>query len=307
MTVNCPHCRATTFRSVYQYTIDSIAYQLVECGSCVHFYTWQNEEADPDTLYNSGAYVIHDTKRTFFTTIKEMEYSLILTQIQKFAIPSSGTSLLDFGCGKGDFLKSVKNEGYEVYGVETAQNRAEFARQVQGLEVKSEFYDGKSVIFGSPMNVITLFHVQEHLPNPTSIIKGLLHLNLKKDGLMVIEVPYWGSWQSIIAGKNWLHLDITRHINHYTKQYLDTFIQGQLGGVIVRKSTLSIHLGIIGMLQALFNLFGYRKSLIEDLKGEKSIGLLASLAIGIIPALLLESMAVLLGKGGVYRVYVRKR
>jgi len=136
------------------------------------------------------------------------------------------------------------------------------------------------------------------------LARALTRDNLKREGLLVIEVPNIRSWQSLFAKERWIHLDVPRHINHFTKQRLKQMME-ELGFTAVRTSYFSLHLGVLGMLDSLLKLCGYRKNLIFELKNKKSIGLLLKIAFVLPVALLLEGLAAWRGRGGITRIYLK--
>ena len=120
--------------------------------------------------------------------------------------PHSHKRLLDFGFGKGQFLLAAKEQGWVGLGVETAMDRANFARDLYQVDVIDTFYEGGAVT-EDRFDLITLNHVLEHLPEPEPILGELVRSNLEPGGLVMIEVPRLNSWQSMIAGSAWVHLD----------------------------------------------------------------------------------------------------
>jgi len=96
--------------------------------------------------------------------------------------------LLDIGAGKGEFLYLSKLKGYSVVGVEPSLRFCEYARENYGLQVE-QGYLGRDVHFqGEQFDVITLFHVLEHVTQPKELLAYISDL-LKKDGIVYIEVP----------------------------------------------------------------------------------------------------------------------
>jgi hypothetical protein len=57
-----------------------------------------------------------------------------------------------------------------------------------------------------------VFHVVEHLSDPKYLLKNLVEHNLKDYGLVIIEVPLYESFQSLLAKQKWIHLDHHYHL-----------------------------------------------------------------------------------------------
>lgn len=93
-----------------------------------------------------------------------------------------GKKLLDFGCGAGGFLMMAKDYASKVAGVEKQD-----ALRALFNEKNLDIFDNPDEIHDK-FDVITMFHVLEHLPDPKSVIKELLN-KLKDDGKLIIEVP----------------------------------------------------------------------------------------------------------------------
>ena len=91
-------------------------------------------------------------------------------------------AVLDFGCGIGGFLNLVKNSASKADGVEL-----EKALQSSFKQRKLNVFSNLSLVRGK-YDVITAFHVVEHLEKPKEILKQLSKF-LTEDGEMIIEVP----------------------------------------------------------------------------------------------------------------------
>ena len=289
---------------VYAYQLnnnDSIT--IRKCIQCKNFYTFFTQNINLDNYYDQGDYSIRNTHKTLFYYIQKLEYNQVLSLIKR-SLNKDQNSLLDFGSGKGLFLHFAQNLGFNVKGIETSLPRAGFASQFYGLDINTSFYaDG--MVFNQHFDCITCFHVLEHIPHPGNLIKMLLKDNLKQNGLFVIEVPNFNSWQSKWSGKYWLHLDIPRHLTHFTPEQLDLLITASDCSVY-KKQYFSWHLGIIGMAQYIFNLFGYKGFLIGDLKEKKNLALLLLLPFILPVACIFEILASSCRRGGIIRVYAIK-
>lgn len=303
--LNCPVCKTSVNNSSNLFSIkkDANDYQIARCAMCSHVYTAFEKEVNFQLYYDDNDYKVKDTRKTIFFNIQEWEYIRVLKQIEKL-VSSKPISLLDFGAGKGLFLNFASNFGFFVSGVETSLPRANYAKQVFGLNLATDNYE-KGLIFNDKFDVVTLLHVLEHLEHPNNLLKELFQSNLKQNGLAVIEVPNFDSLQSKWGAKYWMHLDIPRHLNHFSPNYLKDMLK-PLGFEIIKEEYFSLHLGIIGMIQSIWSWFGYKGFLIAELKERKSISLLGKIGLTLPFALLFECLAAVFKKGGIVRIYARK-
>lgn len=303
--LNCPVCKTSINSSSTLFTLkkETNDYKIVCCGNCNHIYTSFEKEIDINVYYDKRDYQIKDTRRTIFYKIQAIEYNKVLKQIKMFIL-GKPASLLDFGSGKGLFLNFASKLGFVGKGVETSLPRANYAKQVFDLQIATDNYE-KGQIFEHKFDVITLFHVLEHLEHPKKLIKELYLSNLKQNGLAIVEVPNFDSLQSKWGSKNWMHLDIPRHLNHFSPTYLKEMLKYS-GFEILKEEYFSLHLGIIGMIQSIWSWFGYKGFLIADLKERKNIFLLAKIGLTLPFAFLLEWTASFFKKGGIIRIYARK-
>ncbi len=91
-------------------------------------------------------------------------------------------SVLDFGCGAGGFLKHAKTTASRIQGVELESRlKAHFKKERIPLATKLE-------TLKQTFDVITLFHVLEHVPDPISLLTNLSK-KLTKTGSIIVEVP----------------------------------------------------------------------------------------------------------------------
>ncbi len=133
-----------------------------------------------DATYTDGAYREDDlSKSASHEDLRDAQ-----RRYQAYLRFVSGKKLCDFGCGAGLFLKLVKTTCSDVHGIEL---QASFIRDMHsnGIGCSSQMPDN------SVYDVITLFHVLEHLPNFRAQLKQL-HAHLKPDGqgTIIVEVPH---------------------------------------------------------------------------------------------------------------------
>lgn len=100
---------------------------------------------------------------------------------------ASGSSVLDFGCGSGEFLAVCRENGADVTGIEPGKDYANFAREEYGLEILNDSWE--NIDLGDrKFQVITAFHVFEHLRDPLAAMKWLSS-HISDDGVIAIAVP----------------------------------------------------------------------------------------------------------------------
>lgn len=292
----CPNCATTAKNGTHL--------AIINCHNCGIDWTYLVEDIQAEALYEDEVYAIVDNRKSVFERIIFSEASKVIHTVESLLKSSKQLSVLDFGCGKGQFLVQAKSSGWHTLGIETAAARATFAQKKYGLEVLNTYYSNGKVA-SQPFDVITLLHVLEHLPQPISLLQTLVEDNLKEEGVLVIEVPNAQSLQAKIAGLDWMHWDIPKHLSHWNEKSLEKSLR-PLGFVVKKRQYYSLHLGVLGMLRALMGKFGYRENIIVDLKGKKKPKTVLLVAALLPLAWILELFAVSTKKGGILRLYFQR-
>ena len=164
--------------------------------------------------YESPDYISHtDSKRSLFEKAYHFVKSIALKNklnLIKSCNPNKG-KLLDIGAGTGDFLLTAKENGWSTIGVEPSEKAKAIAIQ-KGIEFVVETQELESHSF----DVITMWHVLEHVPNLDNQIKELKRL-VKPNGTVIIAVPNFKSYDAKYYGKFWAAYDVPIHFWHFSK------------------------------------------------------------------------------------------
>jgi SAM-dependent methyltransferase len=98
-------------------------------------------------------------------------------------------SVLDVGCGSGNFLRCMKEVGFSGFGIEPSASGSEYARAEHGIGIyHGTIEDYFRLDSTRRFDVITLLNVLEHLMAPDRILGQLRH-RLESDGVLAVVVP----------------------------------------------------------------------------------------------------------------------
>ena len=136
--------------------------------------------------------------------------------ITKAAANRRGLDLLDVGCGSASLLGLMKQRGFRVMGVDFSSEAAAVARSENGVQVVTGSL-GEAAFPEKSFDIVTLFHVMEHVTNPRDVLKEVARI-LKPDGSVILQVPNIDSWQFRMFGAKWYGLDIPRHVIDYSRE-----------------------------------------------------------------------------------------
>lgn len=123
--------------------------------------------------------------------------------------PGAGSTLLDVGCGAGDFMAFMRGLGWRVHGVETDPHAVERARG-RGLDVQQGDL-ASADLPDAAFDAVTLAHVIEHVHDAARLL-GECRRIMKPDGRLVLLTPNSRSWGHRHFGRDWRGLEPPRHI-----------------------------------------------------------------------------------------------
>lgn len=162
--------------------------------------------ADPGALYSG--YPVHEKKSGLHDWFRRSILKGVYFSPEGLA---TGSRLLDFGCGDGWYLDSVKDSGLQCEGYEFQRNHAARLQSTLGLPIFSDL-DSLVAQRCSSYQAITLHNVLEHVVDPRSTITALARL-LAPGGVIFVSVPNADSWEAKLFGRRWHGLDPPRHIS----------------------------------------------------------------------------------------------
>jgi len=185
----------------------AILYQLVRCNSCS--LVWLGNAPTPAEMgqHYGPAYDLA------ITGVGDDPRHWIYRRDTVLRYKTEG-SILDLGCSSGGFLDSLKGPSWKLTGIEMSESVARRAAGRCGAEV---FVGG---ILDAPFapnqfDVITCFHVFEHLYDPRSVLEKVFYW-LKPGGIFYTMMPNIDSAGRRIFGSHWFALELPRHLSHFS-------------------------------------------------------------------------------------------
>ncbi len=174
-------------------------------------------QPSPENLgryYESNDYISHtDSKRSLFEKAYHFVKGIALKNKLNLINNCSSIkgNLLDIGAGTGDFLLTAKQNGWNTIGVEPSE-------KAKGIAIGKgiQFSDSTEELESNSFDVITMWHVLEHVPNLEIQIKELKRL-VKPNGTIIIAVPNFKSYDANYYGKFWAAFDVPIHFWHFSK------------------------------------------------------------------------------------------
>ena len=171
--------------------------------------------------YKSEDYISHtDSKKSILDKVYQAVKNITLKRKLKLidtslfnqnssSIPEK--NILDVGAGTGDFLKVCKDNYWNVFGVEPDLGARNIASK-KGIILLEDL----SKIKNKQFEIITLWHVLEHVENLEEYISTLKSL-LTKDGKLIIAVPNYKSYDAKYYKEFWAAFDVPRHLWHFSQ------------------------------------------------------------------------------------------
>ncbi|MCX7546585.1 class I SAM-dependent methyltransferase [Xanthomarina sp. F1114] len=221
------------YLKVKDFSVSGEEFQLIENNvfGFLETFPQPNEEQLPE-YYKTEDYISHtDSKRNLFEKVYHLVRAISLKRklklINSFRLENkpeanfTNKKLLDIGCGTGDFLETAKNDSWNIFGIEPNKQ----ARDIANKKTKNAVFNVEQLLEfeKNSFDVITLWHVLEHLPNLEKQISNLQEL-LKPEGTLVIAVPNYKSYDALYYKKFWAAFDVPRHLWHFSQESISNLI-----------------------------------------------------------------------------------
>ena len=180
-------------------------------------------------------------------------------------LPPTGLAL-EVGAGTGWMLRALRERGWRALGNERSLEAALAARAAAGVPI---FVGDLGAVRPAPaLDLVIMFHVLEHLADPLAELRAVAR-RLRPGGVLVLGLPNIASWQARLSGRHWMHLDVPRHLCHFTPDSIERALAVS-GYRMTRIDFRSYEHDPFGWVQSTLDRLGFEHGLlIKQLTGMK--------------------------------------
>ncbi len=202
------------FLNVKDYSVSGETFELLHDDELDMLITHPQPSLEKlPSYYESADYISHtDGKKSLFEKMYQFVKGIALkNKLKLINSESQKGTILDIGAGVGDFLVTAKNDGWNIIGIEPSEKAKAIA-----INKGVSFVSDLSEIENQSLDVITMWHVFEHVPNLEHQMSELKRL-IKPNGTIIIAVPNFNSFDANYYGKYWAAFDVPIHLWHFSK------------------------------------------------------------------------------------------
>lgn len=224
-------------------------YELVRCEACgLAFIANPPSAGELDRIYSAEAGyhgALLDPAAPGFARMRAIARQH-MRMLRRSVVEPRGLRLLDIGCSSGLFLDEARAADFDACGAELSRDTAAFARAHFGLAVHAGDWRDAGYAEGS-FDVVTLFDVIEHLPDPLGELTAIRRL-LRPGGLLLQSTP---NIDGLFPGLSyklahrldyWPHPEPPHHLFQFSVRTLSA-LTGKAGYEIARVDQTRIQLG----------------------------------------------------------------
>ena len=213
-------------------------HRCLKCGTV--FLGGYSNEFVPE-LYSYYDKYANLGKEEAFDPITGARCQDLLRWFSRFGI---GRKVLDAGCGLGQFVEVANRSGWIAEGLELSRGAVNFARR-QGLAVR-ELDFLSSAIKPNSYDLVTLFEVIEHVPNPAAFLRRAEEI-VRPGGLVYLTTPNFASADRRLLGRGWeiLHRE---HLTYFTPRTLRALVKKASHFEILHLETRNVSMAVLRAL-----------------------------------------------------------
>ena len=195
--------------------------ELIVCKKCgLVRADFRFNEADFNDIYSRN-YFFGDEYWDYIKDKKALEFNFLkrIKKLSPYLVKDA--ILIEIGCAYGFFLSLVKDKVKKVIGFEISKEASEYAKNQYGLEIYNVNFLNYS---GEDVDLICMFDVIEHLPNPGEVISHA-SAKLKKGGVLMLTTGDIGSLMAKIRGNKWRLIHPPTHLFYFDRNSIYSLLE----------------------------------------------------------------------------------
>lgn len=257
MKFNCLFCGGIEGNIIYEACSDYYLGKpyIVSYYHCTNCHLVQQFPIPNNTTKFYNEYPMHMKKSFLHRIMQKIVMAPVYYKIEK---PCIAKVLLDYGCGNGWFLETLKGKGMELVGFEPDLNHSNQAEKYSSNQAEkySEFriFNNLDLLFKlyeGKVDILTMHFVMEHLPNLSEAFNNVAQL-LRPGGIFFFTIPNFDSLESRIFGKKWHNLDPPRHLS-FPNEMVIRKLSDRYGFRWLRRRSLPFPNGFAGSIPVLLS------------------------------------------------------
>lgn len=213
----CPVCAGSSFTPLHSCLDTTVSHETFAIQKCVNcrlgITSPRPDDSELDKYYHSEEYISHSGRSEgitgkLYVFVRKFTLKWKHALVEKHV--NAGT-ILDFGCGTGEFLQFMKKNNWNILGIEPSSAGRQKAVDNTGERI----FTALDELSNQKIDVISLWHVLEHIPDVNEALRSF-HKILDKQGALFIAVPNYTAADALYYKEFWAGYDVPRHLWHFT-------------------------------------------------------------------------------------------
>jgi 2-polyprenyl-3-methyl-5-hydroxy-6-metoxy-1,4-benzoquinol methylase len=283
--IRCPNCNKSTIVKKV-----NGKFNIYFCTRCCNGFTQpvpkRIQSYYPDYYWRNST-PLEDVKNIIFNVLQKRRISCINNNL-------SDGNVLDVGSGEGRYFSSLSKK-YSLVSLEPP-----------GSNVKNKLVIKKDFLKWTPKNkfdIVCFWESLEHTPYPQKYLEKAFRI-MNNKGKIFIEIPQYDCIESKLFGKYWFHLDLPRHLSHFTQNGIVILLKRTGFTDIKIKKTYSFDYAPWGLMASVLN--SANINITDYFKKTGNLPLFFLIAPIVLFCSLFEVMLSLLNKSPIILVSARK-
>ncbi|MFA6145753.1 MAG: class I SAM-dependent methyltransferase [Patescibacteria group bacterium] len=248
-------CGATDYKIILNLTKEGKNYKILICKKCGLSRTWPVPlEGDEDFYQKQDDYLERKASLCLWRSFAKFS----LSGLKKYK--KSG-KLLDIGCNLGVLVKEAQTLGFNAYGIDPCGPAIKEGKNIFNLDEYLMTGNLATLNFSeASFDVVTLIHCLEHISDLNSILEKIYFI-LKKDGIILVEVPNFDSFWRILLRQRWYSFSLKQHIWQFEKKSLKNILERNNFFVLKINTRHNMYhrlnFSIVGLIKSVVSMLAY--------------------------------------------------